>query len=589
MANKLLIFSFNDNDNRYHVNGIYGISMTKIIAKIGFSLLLFFLISLLGINACLASPLTTADHNMIQEQQKLILEEAQKQRESLKQSLNIQTETITPPSDHITLCFPINTIIFRGAEHLSTKEQTDLTKLYLDQCLSIEQIQFLVKNITNYYISKGFITSSAYVDEQDISTGILMISIIEGKIEAINLNGQSPFILKMVFPNLVGNVLNLRDIEQGLEQLNRLQSQKININILPSPKNGYSIIALDSERQKSLPVALSLGTNNSGQKSTGIGQSVIHFLVENPLHIADIWQFSTSTNNDFRHNHASRSFSGHLSVPYGYWTLDYLYSSNYFYYDIPLVFAKWHYKGKNQFQRIMVNRLLYRDSDTKLTFTSYFSRKNNENTIAGTKLAMSSPTLNMLSVGINYSTIFNQGYFTFNPVITRGLSIWDTPPDSNRLSGMPKNQFTKLVINSSYYKPLSDSTHYLTSLSAQWSEHNLYSTERISIGGEYSIRGFKENSLAGNQGLYWRNELTHRTHFNSAIKTVSLTGAIDSGWIKSKQNYIDGGNMTGISLGLALSDNNYYNTSISIGKPLFYPKIMNPDHWVSYFQLSLNF
>ncbi|MEX0631467.1 ShlB/FhaC/HecB family hemolysin secretion/activation protein [Serratia ureilytica] len=53
----------------------------------------------------------------------------------------------------------------------------------------------------------------------------------------------------------------------------------------------------------------------------------------------------------------------------------------------------------------------------------------------------------------------------------------------------------------------SPSLYYLTSAYGQTSADNLYAGERISIGGQYSVRGFKEQYLTGNRGAYWRNEL----------------------------------------------------------------------------------
>ncbi|GAA5111380.1 ShlB/FhaC/HecB family hemolysin secretion/activation protein [Orbus sasakiae] len=533
--------------------------------------------------------LNPAEQSIVQEQQKLILEDAQKQRESLQKSFNIHPEILDMPVEQSNLCFPINEIRFKDANHLSLKIKQNLTYEYLNNCLTIEQIQFLVKSITNYYIGEGFITTRAYLEEQDISSGILVISVIEGKIEAISLDGLSPTILNMVFPNMKNSVLNLRDIEQGLEQLNRLRSQKISINILPSEIAGYSLVELKSNKVRILPIFLETGINNSGQKSTGIGQNTLSITVENPLQIADIWSISASINNDFRNQHTSRNLSTQLSIPLGYWTIDYLYSGNYFYYDIPLVFDKWRYKGKSDQHRLMLNKVVYRDNQTKFSFTTHYSHKTVNNTFANEKLIISSPTLNTITLGLNYSTVLKNGYFTFNPTVVQGLHLFDSTTDKLKINGSPKSQFTKLTVSSSYYKPLSSSSHYLTSLYAQWSKQNLYSTERISIGGEYSVRGFKESSLTGNQGFYWRNELTYQASVNSFIRSISLTGAIDSGWIKHKNNQIDGGNMTGIAFGISLSDNNYYNASLSIGKPLFYPAMINPDHWVSYFQLSLNF
>ncbi|WP_236044173.1 POTRA domain-containing protein [Klebsiella grimontii] len=41
----------------------------------------------------------------------------------------------------------------------------------------------------------------------------------------------------MAFPRAEGRVLNLRDAEQGLEQLNRLNSRPLTVDILPGMRH----------------------------------------------------------------------------------------------------------------------------------------------------------------------------------------------------------------------------------------------------------------------------------------------------------------------------------------------------------------
>jgi hemolysin activation/secretion protein len=48
---------------------------------------------------------------------------------------------------------------------------------------------------------------------------------------------------------------------------------------------------------------------------------------------------------------------------------------------------------------------------------------------------------------------------------------------------------------------------WLTSAYGQWSPDRLYGSERLTLGGESSVRGFKEQYLSGDNGGYWRNEL----------------------------------------------------------------------------------
>ena len=96
-------------------------------------------------------------------------------------------------------------------------------------------------------MQRGYITSRAFLTEQDLSAGELTIPVLEGKLDEIHLEGQHPRALTMAFPGLEGKILNLRDIEQGMEQINRVRSTPVQIAIQPSPKAGYSVVNLTAK------------------------------------------------------------------------------------------------------------------------------------------------------------------------------------------------------------------------------------------------------------------------------------------------------------------------------------------------------
>lgn len=110
-------------------------------------------------------------------------------------------------------------------------------------------INRLVRDTTNAYLQRGYVTSQAWLQEQDISTGELLINVSEGRVESITLEGESPLAVSMAFPHMIDGVLNLRDIEQGMEQLNRLPSQQVSIDIQPSTHSGYSNIDIVGNKE----------------------------------------------------------------------------------------------------------------------------------------------------------------------------------------------------------------------------------------------------------------------------------------------------------------------------------------------------
>ena len=120
----------------------------------------------------------------------------------------------------------------------------------------------------------------------------------------------------MVFPGMEGKVLNLRDIEQGMEQINRLRTEPVQIEISPGDREGWSVVTLTALPE--WPVTGSVGIDNSGQKNTGTGQlnGVLSF--NNPLGLADNWFVSGGRSSDFSVSHDARNFSAGVSLPYGY-------------------------------------------------------------------------------------------------------------------------------------------------------------------------------------------------------------------------------------------------------------------------------
>ncbi|NBJ34975.1 ShlB/FhaC/HecB family hemolysin secretion/activation protein [Serratia fonticola] len=528
-----------------------------------------------------AAEFSPADRDSIIQRQRGMLEQAQQQREALENQVSLPT--LSSPTLDLSgeACQKVHQIILQGVGSLSWSVQEQLVFPFRGRCLTLANINQLVRETTNAYLQRGFVTSQAYLKAQDISSGVLIISVSEGRIGSITLDGKETLALKMAFEGLIDRVLNLRDIEQGMEQLNRLPSQQVNIDIQPDLRPGYSNVVL-LRVSKRLPLSLSLGADNSGQKSTGTGQMNVGVTLDNPLRFGDQWAFSVARNSHFNHNHRSHSFSGSMSLPYGYWQVGYYYAWSDFFQAIPFNQATYRYQGDSQTHRLSANRTLFRDGTRKFGIDIGLTRRRTENRLAGERLAVSSPTISSLSFGGNYSAVLGQGYLTFNPTISHGLSMLGATADDPQHRDLPRSKFRKFSLSTSYFHPLVSSLSYLASAYGQTTPDNLYSSERISVGGQYSVRGFREQYLTGNRGAYWRNELSWRL----GLGDLTLIGALDSGWVQGRAGRIDGGNVTGAAVG-AVINSRWFGQSFTFGKPLRYPESLQPDRWVAYWQATV--
>jgi len=88
------------------------------------------------------------------------------------------------------------------------------------------------------------------------------------------------------------------------------------------------------------------------------------------------------------------------------------------------------------------------------------------------------------------------------------LSPSDT--DLHPKGSEPVARYKKYSLTASYLQPFKLYQHNFSVdslLYYQKSENVLFSPQRISLGGISSVRGFKDQSLAGDSAGYWRNQL----------------------------------------------------------------------------------
>ena len=392
----------------------------------------------------------------------------------------------------------------------------------------------------------------------------------------------------MAFPQAEGQVLNLRDIEQGLEQLNRLSSRALTVDILPGNREGFSRVALVPVSQR-FPVRLDVSADNSGQKSTGSGQMNARLTADNLLSLADQWTLVAGRDSEFHHDRRSRNLQAGVSVPYGYWLFSAQYAWSDFYQTLSAggTSQRWRYEGTVQSQRLAASRTLLRDGKQRLALDMALSRRETENRLGGVRLDVSSPTLSSVTAGLSYSRTLGSGYLTVGPSLSHGVPLAGATRDDPAHPDLPRSEFRRFSASASWFYPLTPSLYWLTSAYGQTTPDRLYASEQLSVGGQYSVRGFKEQSLSGNRGGYWRNELTWQWMTVPGVGALSATVALDAGHVVNQKGITEGGTLTGTSLGLELAGR-WLSQSLTFGIPLSYPDRLNPDKLVVYWQAAVS-
>ncbi len=127
----------------------------------------------------------------------------------------------------------------------------------IGKCIGTQSLRNLVNFAQNELIKKGFITSQVTVDPQDIQQGSLRLGVQIGRLRKIIVEGEqlSLLQLKATLPFKEGDVLNLQQLDQGLENLKRAYT--VDIQIVPSNESvqeakGYSDLIIKLQPQSKI-------------------------------------------------------------------------------------------------------------------------------------------------------------------------------------------------------------------------------------------------------------------------------------------------------------------------------------------------
>lgn len=486
--------------------------MWRLVRRSGLGgLSVLFSLSIAGLAQAAAVQNAPGITDLIRDRQDRLLEEQQRRIDDLKDlpGKTAAPATSTAPVD--TRCFPIKTIELGGADALSERERARLIKPYLGQCLGVPQLNEVLKVITDRYLAKGLVTSRAYLLQQDLSKGNLKIQVVEGRLE--NLKGAegsgiTDRQLLMSFPGKTGELLNLREIEQMVDQLNRLPSNQAQMELAPGKAVGGSDVLVKNTLTK--PWRVGLSRHNGGQRSTGEQQWGASLDWDNLLGLAD--QLSLRGGHDAISDHQKTSRNSMLSysLPFGWWNLSYSYAESEYRSRAEANSFKFKQTGDSQNHQLRLERVIHRDALSKTSLSTGIAYLRTNNFIEDSKLALSSNRLSEAQFGINHGRRIGRSFLNIDLGVQNGIGAFDAQANHDPKNGQADARYRKYTATVSYLYPFQlwgESLSFSSLMTGQHSEDVLFSPQRMSLGGQSSIRGYKDQMLAGDSGGYWRNDL----------------------------------------------------------------------------------
>jgi hemolysin activation/secretion protein len=499
----------------------------------------------------------------------------EKERENIVKEIKENDLSWLKESDD---CFTIKKMNISGAELLSEDQIKKIELPFLGKCFTRDVSVKISDQINLIYHNLGYITIQVTFPPQNIIDGDIRIEVLEGRVEQIILN-KDKFTDEMqkfsAFGFMKNKNLNINDINQGISQMNQLPSNDAKMKVEPGEKVGYSKVIIDNKSK--FPARARIGYDNLGNEFTGIRKTNFSGTLDNLLFLNDQINLTYNANLDDPSNEKDlRSFTSSISIPFSYNNFSYNYSRTTYrgqdYGSSGAVIVS----GYSNSNNVAIDRVLLNNSEYRISAKVSLSTKETASYINKNKTAGSERRLTIGGASLTISKYFKNGASLYlRPEYSEGLKLFDANKDDAGLTtDMPKAQFHLYKLYGQISKrfqvpkikiPISLSIE----MDSQMSSDTLFGSEQFSVGGYNSVRGFREDYIAGDHGYYFRNKASFNlgqlivpsllkkdqadSKNNFMIKSLNYLYKInmepfyDYGYVKTKYNG-DSGRLSGTGL-----------------------------------------
>ncbi|MDB5850749.1 MAG: Polypeptide-transport-associated domain protein ShlB-type, partial [Rhodoferax sp.] len=205
------------------------------------------------------------------------------------------------PAEGVT--FSILHIHSDGDVLLDTQEFSRIAEPFAGHKLGAAHIRLLLDRLNQALVKRGYFTSKAFVADQNLGEGQLTVSFLAGRIERVMFDGEAiapahwdhPGV-RLALPFSAGDILKLQDVEQAVDQFNRVRGNQVQVQIQPGQEVGGSIV--DFRNTPSAHRQYMLSLDNQGSPATGRWRTQGTVEQGNALGLMETFSLGLTTSRD---------------------------------------------------------------------------------------------------------------------------------------------------------------------------------------------------------------------------------------------------------------------------------------------------
>lgn len=475
----------------------------------------------------------------------------------------------------------VNRFIVTGNTAYPSTELEDLLSLQVNKELDLAGLDRAASLISRYYRNQGYFVARAYLPAQEVASGNIEITVIEGRLGGVKFTPTGTTrLLDTVAQGIVaeaspiGSPIKDTGIERGLMLLNDLPGVEVKSTLVPGTSVGTSDLVVETTQGALLGGAVDV--DNFGNRFTGTNRLGGTLNVNDPSGSGDqvILRAMTSQLGQGANDGGLRYFRAAYSLPVGSAGTKLGVAYTGMNYTLGQDFAALNASGNSAIGGLFAVHPFVRSRNANLYGMATYDIKRIRDSQNGINVADKGVSVLALGFSGDMRDGYGGGGMTAGSVTLSGgnLNLDNVNFKANDdLTAKTGGSYSKLAYSLTRLQRLTDDWSLYTAFSGQAANKNLDSSEKFVLGG-MGVRAYAQGEAAGDEGQMINLE----ARYNVPGFKLQLTGFLDTGRVNLHKstwngwqpvglpNFPNSYNLAGYGLGVNFSEESDYSIRASV-------------------------
>jgi hemolysin activation/secretion protein len=482
-------------------------------------------------------------------------------------------ETQTPGQDNPNTKFQVDRIEVVGSTVFKAEDFAAITSPFVGKELTFTELLQVKDAITKLYNDKGYTTTGALIPPQTSEAGVIKIQVVEGSLQEIKIVGNRRLSSKYIRDRILlgaGKPLNVPRLLSKL-QLLRLDPriQNLSAELQTGARPGTNLLQIDVEEADTFKLTATL--DNGRSPSVGSFRRGIDLQEANLLGLGDtlsVGYTNTDGSNTINANYTLPVNARNGAVSFGF--------SQGWNNVIEKPFNTLDIQSNSRSYELGYRQPLVQKPTQEFAVGVSFSRQESQtelgiDNIGGFPLspgadANGKTNISALRFSQDYTQRSNQQVFAARSQFSVGVDWFGANVNDNA----PDSRFFSWRGQAQWVRQLKPDTLFLLRGDLQAAADSLVPLEQFGLGGQLSVRGYRQDALLTDNGLLlsaeFRLPILRAPKMGGVLQLIPFID-IGKGWNNNSENPSPS-MLAGTGLGLLWKQGDNFSARLDWGIPL---------------------